>query len=255
MNQLIQLNTSKLVQEYRETGKFILPTPYHNKKNAFLMHSLSLFSTIPLVKNTLGKISMHKTIAAIPETHHASGVAFSRSKVIELLWIAAHVNRTKLLSTSQVKTPKYGALTPLFMYAHKRDNKVSYKDWDYNDVKISAALGEFLAKANIFRKDYPYMFLESTPILRSSLAKGRKYTEWNAYCGYKVTLDPVDDEDVGESIVIPKEISIMHNQFWIANAELRDTGTMLLDLFNIGMVPKAIDAIAPMTNASLEELL
>lgn len=258
MKQLIQLDTFKLIDEYEATGKFTLIHPYKNKKNAFMLHMLALFSTIPLVRNGSGMafptlVSAHKTLAAIPDNHTTTEGVFSRAKIIDLIWICKNIPRGKLMSDSQVKDPTYGAMTPLFMYAHKRDNGVKYSEWDHRSPRVNAFLGQFLATANDFRLAYPGLVLEPTVSLRKSIAKDHKYDAWNPYCTYDLTLDPVDDEDVGEKVRIPKEIVMMIFQFWIANAENRKTDSMLLDIYSYGRVPIALDAVIPMEERSRED--
>lgn len=247
MKYLINLNTTSIIDTWQlDSSTFKLPPPYDKYKASFIPHCLALFASIPLEYNDKSLVSMSKTIAKIKarEIHIVPNVGeFTSAKIIDLLYIFRWVNRGKLIVGSQAKNPEYGALTPIFMYAHKKYNNIKYSKWDRNDTMINAALGLFLAKASDQAKLVPHLPLSMIPTLRQSLCEGKKYTDWNTYLKYTSTQDPVDGNEYGEDIHYEKETLIMQLQLWIANASIRNTDAMLLDMYTFGMVPKAIDAI------------
>lgn len=257
MKELHQLNTKLLIKNFKETGSFVFTSPYNNMKASFIPHCLTFFSTIPLVYHTprtlntaLPKelVSMSKTLAAVPEGE-------TRSKLIDLLWIMKNVPRGKLITVNQGKKPEYGALTPMFMYAHKLYNKVPYYHWDRDDRRIGAALGYFLCDAHADSLTCEKPPLETLKSLRKSKAAGKKYTDWPNTSLKIVHLDAPTGEpgDDPEPIVYGKELCTMLFQFWLANASLRDENAMLLDIYHFEIIPKPFDAV-PTYSCAEEEL-
>lgn len=237
MKTLKKIKPHLIYKEYEATGTIRLPVPYNNDKKLFVHNMITLFSKITLCGNgkTDNKISMQATLRNISK-EGVNGISFEDIRA--LILISSKIPRSKLVS-SMVNNPKYGSLTPLFMYAHKLYNNVNYSSWDVNDPLIAVAIGTFLNNALDFQKAYPtIMSIDTTE--RIALLGSRKYIDYPTHLKHTYTADQT--EDIAETIVYPKEWLVMNCQFWLANRELRDTDSMLLDIKNFGRIPKALDA-------------
>ena len=257
MKELLLLNTESIINTFDNSGVFKLTKPYDRQKHNFIPHCLAFFAKVPLVyhepaRMTSGKpkmVSMSKTLAALPKDDFGN-------KVKDLLWIFKFVPRGKLMSTNQGKHPEYSALTPIFMYAHKLYNNVCYSDWDRHDTRITAALGYFLEAAHahsMYNKVAPQF--DDINTLRKAKVYDKKYTDWPGRLVHVEGLDSTGEYEDGEDDTIEygKEILIMTLQFWVANAAVRDTKANLLDIYQFGRVPKALDAIAPKASVNRGE--
>jgi len=251
MKYLTTLPITNIVDTYLNSGKFTLSGIYAQKNKMFIEHLIALYATYPLVRNKDNLISMSKTFFALPEEHVTSEGTFTKQQLIDYLWVCSKLPRSVLVS-KMGEYPLYGSLTPLFMYAHKKFNGVKYSEWDNTDTHINIALGLFLGKAMDFNKKYPHIQLDTTAMLRKSLANGNVYTKYIPNLSYTSTMDPVDGE-AAESIKYPREWLIMHMQFWLANESKRNSSYMLLDTHKFGIVPKALDA--PVISSSAREMI
>ena len=248
MKELLLLNTESIINTFDKSGVFKLTKPYDRQKHNFIPHCLAFFAKVPLVYHapvimTCGKpkmVSMSKTLAALPKDEFGK-------KVIDLLWIFKFVPRGKLMVPNQGKRPEYSALTPIFMYAHKLYNNICYSDWDKDDSRITAALGYFLEAAHAHYKYNPVApIFDSIETFRKAKVNGKKYTDWPSHLSHVEGVDFTGEYDgEQETIEYGKEILIMTLQLWVANAAVRDTKANLLDIYQFGRVPKALDAIAP----------
>jgi hypothetical protein len=255
MKELKLIQPRTIINLFENNEKIEFPPIYAKKRENLIHHLLTLYSQIQLVKNPKnGLISMERTIQLFEQ---AGGVSttdgdFDTEELYAYIALASKAPRGLLVPKQKLK-PKFGAMTPLFMYAHKLYNGISYSAWDREDPMMYAALGEFLAKALNFSQQYPmfsfYSFNKHHPTLRKHFAEkyNMSYTGHYPYLKYSYQEDPVDGEEEGEVRVYNKQWLIMACQFWLANVELRDTETMILDINEFGKVPKALDSIVPVT--------
>ena len=249
MNQLLKLDLKTIYSNYQNSNKLELPLPYTNNKPLFINHMLSAFAAVRLKVPAESKediVSMSLTLRNIPaEGVQLDGGIMTFENMRALILIAAKVPRSRLIS-NMTKNPKYATLTPLFMYAHKLYNNVKYSQWDSNDANIDIALGDFLYKALDFQRAYPSI-MDIDASTRKHLLGERTWVAYPRFLKYDETMDATEDE--AEIISYPKEWLIINCQFWLANAEVRDVDTMLLDMKTWDRIPPALDATAAVTTA------
>lgn len=235
---LLKIELKKLYEDFKTSKKLELPAPYDNPAGRinFIHHALTIFSKIGLKSRDGKTISMIATLSGLPpEGLDVDGTVISFEDLRALILLIAEVPRSRLTG-SMTKNPKYASLTPLFMYAHKLYDNVSYSSWDPKDSAMRVALGTTLFKALEFQNAHPTL----VPIpanVRKSLYADKVYSAYpGTYFKYSYT------EDSGDVINYPKEWLILNCQYWIASAGIRDTNSMLLDIKNFGNIPKAMDA-------------
>jgi hypothetical protein len=214
---------------------------------------LEIFSAVPLVYNDGGKISITDTLSALKELdelvykdiHKGTGL-----EIAKLIVLVAEVSRTALIGPFKDRLPnEHKALTPLFMYAHKKYNQVPYEQWDKRDPKILFAIGAalhtslFATPKHDLDMDLYGRLVEVSkhfekhpeliPEYREKLYGERSVTQYkkramseappcNLYVPYT---------SIASCILI---------QSWIAHPTLRVPGAMLLDIVNWDKVPRPI---------------
>lgn len=239
---LLKLNISNIYSTFDKTNKLELPAPYDTPKGRvnFLYHALTVFKEVQL-KGLNNLVSMKATLDHIPK----NGISLAEGHISydnlrDLIKLVGAVPRSRFIKNMKEHT-KLATLTPLFMYAHKLYNNKPYSLWDPKDALIKVAVGSFLYKAIEFQQNHPF----AVPIdnsIRRHLVKG-KYSDYPGnFFKYCSTGDPVDGQIEGTTTEYPKEWLILDLQLWLANADVRDTSAMLLDVRNFGGIPKARDA-------------
>ncbi len=207
-------DTTKLAKES-------LPTEFVN--NYDLLTQLTIHAgSLPIIRNDNGLISC---------TAINDHLKFTNNKflfgVIRILDILPRSIFIKCMS----KTPEYAALTPLMLYAVKRDQGYMYEEWDKEDINLPMYLGrglkgvldkepEEVANINDIREYY--FRVKSTGKLKA-LTSYPHFTK---------------DEYKGRSRVQ----NIIKAQMWLANAAIR-SDAMILDLNDWDNRPDAIDSI------------
>ena len=270
MKDLLKLNITHVHDDYsasltRGAKPFNLANYY--SKASFLPHCLSLFSTIPLIRNDDGLVSMHKTVKALPDVHTTTEGDITKAALMDLIMFTSLTNRSSLAAKAATKDPTLGGLTPLFMYAHKLYNDVQYSEWSRRDKYIMYALGKFLATNWTFISGYkrtetegvndkhipvtminytwndtlvpkPDLDYEKVKLLRNDLmvyASGANAGIIPAPTIYKMRQCIID------GVKYPSSLLIMELQTWIANVDLRNTESMLLDMWDWGSTPAPWD--------------
>lgn len=242
MNNLHKLNPKEIYNEYELSGKIVLPDPYRTNFKLFVDHILPVLAKIKLEGTDL--ISTTKTLQGIPsEGISTPNGDFSYDAIRGMLELTYKIPRSKLIRDTR-KNPHLAGLTPLLMYAHKLYNDIQYKYWDSSDANIHVALGSFLYKALEFQQEYPSIQpVGRDQVVRSALINGKIWSSYPKNLRYSYTEDGTEEK--GETITYSREWLILDCQFWLANAEVRDTEAMLLDVRNFGRIPEALDVKAP----------
>ena len=262
MKDLLKLNITHVHNDYSASlikGANAFNLALYYPKASFLPHCLSLFATIPLIKHDTGNISMCKTMEALPDVHTTTEGNITKDALMDLIMFTSLANRSKLTEKAGTKDPTLGGLTPLFMYAHKLYNDVQYSEWSVGDDYIMYALGKFLAINWTFITGYertekgnpkwnktlvqkPALDINKVKSLRDELmvyASGPNAGVIPAATVYKMRKHAID------GITYPTNLLIMELQTWIANVDLRNTESMILDMWDWGNVPEAWDIQSP----------
>lgn len=228
----------------------------------FLDHLLPVLSSIPLVweDNAFLKqsqISSTKTFANIPEVLDTPNGPFSGEDAKRMLGFLYYMPRGKLIKGTQVKTPRLGAFTPLAMYAHKLHHNVKYSSWDVKDKYFKFFLGKFLEPLiNVRTVPLTIPLLDTNDIVNNRKAaltykSGPKTGSMGKLTEYKCNIDHLevgefeDSEDYTNGVAefpLPKIAIQMVLQTWLANVQVRDPSSMILDPVNWDRVPDALDA-------------
>lgn len=205
--------------------------PYITLRKDFIEVMLEQFAKISLIRNEeTNKVNAKATFMAVEDEYK-----------IALIQIAAFGNRSNFLKPATAgKAPRYAGLTPLFMCAHKLEHGVMYNDWERKDgTAMKMALGELLF-TKLITNNLPELSLTMEDRLNFRNARQKpdsSYLAWN--CGVQASLP-------NNLVLKPtNHVSHMIAQTWIANAELRDPETMILDPWDWDLVPEALDIEIP----------
>jgi len=242
-----------------------------------LDHLLPIFSSVKLYGNE-NKISATKTFKNIPNVIHTPNGDIPKEIVLSMLKAIYNVPRSKLISKSLTKNPRFGTWTPIFMYAHKLNNNIKYEAWDKKDEMLKYFLGsglEWILEPIPFKEYSDEEFKEAriqaltvkssgelkpATAYKCNLASIKVLNEAWDESSPKITEEceapwghqaasidyQVDewDQDKYEIIHVPKGAIMMLLQLWLGNASIRDTsGAMILDPYNWDKIPKARDVV------------
>jgi len=230
----------------------------------FIPHILPILASIPLVKNSSGKISPKLTYTGIPDIVHTPNGDIPGPQVQALLGFVALARRSVLLpKTTQTKYPQYGLYTPLAMYAHKLYNNISYGSWDktptdYLHVFLGTTL--FTTYKSAVTNGKPLINPLSISKLRKealTFKSGIKIGTQDKATAHRcnlLTLD-VQDSDKITKKKYSKYAVMSFLQIWITNVEYRDTEAMILDFYDWDNIPQALDSTIskPVTKEVIEE--
>ena len=252
-------------KEYIANAQNIAKVPWKPKlPEHFLPHLMPILASIPLVKDEFGYVKSTETFANMPIELETPNGQFSSAVLKRIMGFLYFMPRSSLLSAPQGKDPTYGSLTPIPMYAQKRDNNVPYEKWDRKDPQFKYFLGRYLEPVLNFRNDpsasIPYM--DNRDIVRSRAAAltfvgGSKAGTTDSLTSYKcnisqIMVDKYAEEDEGSDdpygnelyyhVPLDKTIIRMILQTWICNASVRKPGVMILNPTNWDDTPSALDA-------------
>jgi hypothetical protein len=229
MNYKIHLNNFEHYEKQKKEQKSSkgLSNPYKYLPSSFITTLADDLSKITLVRNEAGLIDARVTISAAAENlRTAAQIAYSTP-------------RSQILGCSAANNAEFASLTPLLMYAHKRDHGVMYEEWDKGpDVRF--ALGKFLQKMLYESSFAPRnMPLEDVARVRKEFLNGNKATGYSAKSvGYEWFED---GEEYKFSFSSTGTVSKILLQTWIAHSTLRVPSAMILDPFNWDNTPEAFD--------------
>ena len=250
--------------EYISNAQNIAKVPWKPKlPENFLPHLMPILASIPLIKDEYGYVKSTETFANMPKELNTPNGPFSSAVLKRILGFLYYMPRSSILSTPQGKDPTYGSLTPLAMYAQKRDNNVLYEKWDKKDPQFKYFLGRYLLPVLNFRNDPTVSIptMDSSDITKARTAaltfnSGAKQGITDSISSYKCNLtqlmvskyesDEEDDDPYGSdlyyNIPLDKIIIRMVLQTWICNASVRKPGVMILEPTNWDATPAALDA-------------
>jgi hypothetical protein len=216
----------------REEGLTRLPNPFNNLPFDPPASVVDELSRINLVRNSDGKVNTTKTVTNITDSEQRAAIA-----------LAYKVPRSTLLIKPAAKKPEFASLTPLLMYAHKRDHGVKYEEWDKTDENIVWATGAFLV--SLISKHTKFdikelmdsLTLEKIKNAREQhLGESKKVTD---YGGSSIEFELNNGETV--KLLGTNPITKMILQGWIAHSSIRVPHAMILDPFNWDNIPEPLD--------------
>ena len=255
--------------EYITNAKNISKVPWKPKlPENFLPHLMPLLASIPLVKDEYGNIKSTETFANMPIELDTPNGLFPSAVLKRIIGFLYYMPRSSLLTAPQGKDPTYGSMTPLVMYAQKRDNGVPYEKWDRKDPQFIYFLGRYLLPLLAIRNDFTTIIpvLDDNDIVKARAAAltykgGPKIGNVDSLTSYKCNItqlmvpkyaeeqqdDESSDDPYGNelyyNVPLDKIIIRMLLQTWICNASIRRPGVMILDPRNWDATPPAIDAM------------
>lgn len=217
----------------------------------FIPHILPILASITLVKNDNGKICPELTYKNIPEIVKTPNGNIAGEQVKALIAFTGMVRRSLLLpKTTQSKYPQYGIYTPLAMYAHKLYHNVGYDQWSQRlSPYLLVFMGTTLYSAyeSAKKNDKPDLNIATIKELRkealtykSGVKKGKQDRSTSHRCNLKTLNVRSRTGDITQK-VYTKYAVMSFLQLWLCHAELRQD-SMILDLFDWGNTPKALDA-------------
>lgn len=194
----------------------ILNPDYLSQMTTYLGH-------LPIIRNDKGLLSPTLILREIAGTQLEAALKiaylFPRSKFIK----------------GMTSNSTLGSLTPLAMYALKRDEGIMYEEWDKEDEHINRFLGKSLKNVYL-ASDVPK---EQCVELRSGFNELHKYPFKNSYIVDSITLNKIQ--------------AILLAQVWLANVQFRNTESMILDPKNWDNVPDAFDAYIEPEKPAIEK--
>jgi hypothetical protein len=193
----------------------------------------------PIKDRESGLYSMKLTMQNIVNTKADIG-STSKNKMdwnnfSELVVFMYKVNRSVILKVNQNQNPKYGQLTPLFLYAHKFYNDIPYEMWDKKDSAIHFALGKNLNPVLSYKPVGDFDLVE----IRKDALTENTTGQLKPLISNKMNIKEIN------GIKVPKCALFMLLQTWICNASIRNTESMILDPENWDRIPDALDAEVP----------
>lgn len=220
----------------------------------FLDHCLPIFASIPWQRNSDNKILALETLKPLYGTSvpiKTPNGTITGGNLVNLLSFVYRVNRSKFLSKSMTKDPKFGTFTPLAMYANKLYNNIGYDEYVVeNNDWVKLILGNKMLGEIVTVTEAPTMDAETIASLREATLTYKSGAKMGQQA--PVTLNKMRIKSI-DKVVYPVAAMYMYLQIWLANSQLRDTEAMILDPIHWGNVPDAIDAEVPTQRIIIEE--
>ena len=207
-----------LIKKYKEYIEFNAPYKAlqaalkHLDANVFTYDFLedAVFSLnkLPIIRNEQGLLSPSAILEAIKDT-----------ELYSLLAILDSIARSRFYTkgAKMKQRPILGSLTPLALYALKRDKGIMYEEWDKTDPNIIRFTGKVF-------KDIIEP-IDVTDNIREDISDILAYPRTNNICGIK------------------RLPAILLGQLWLANVEFRCEASMILDPNNWDNVPEPLDEV------------
>lgn len=208
----------------------------------FLDHTLPLFASVKL-ETTGGIVSATDTFNGLKSTPVITtpNGDVPGTDIVELLKFIYFGKRGDLLPGSQIRNPRYAALTPLFLYAHKLYNDVPYGSWDRTDPLMKVFLGTHL-ESILEVDEVPNLTIDQVVDARKealTFKSGVKMGQQDQPFNYKCGINGLN------GVELPKLVIIMTLQLWLAHSSVRNTESMILDPLDWNNVPEALDLSVP----------
>jgi len=236
-------------------------------ENSFLAHTMPVLAALPIIRNKEKLISAAGIIEAIknaPDTIDTPSGFMDKNNMYWLMKYLAEVPKSSFSTISQVKDPTYGKMTPLVMYAFKLHHNIGYEQWSKAEIDkpflylfMGNALAplvdldenefiEFMSVGDFFSLD-----LKNERSRHLRYATGKNAGQCAALTTYKISSKNKRacirithiNENMESELVLPEIAIQMILQLWIAHSSVRNVNSMILDPFNWGNVPSALDEV------------
>lgn len=164
------------------------------------------------------------------------------AEIILLITLLYNVPRSTLVQKIG-QNPTLGTLTPLPMYAHKLYNDIPYNKWDRASEHTKFFLGRGLEKVLEFNRPVSLNIKEILELRKAALSyrTGAKAGTMSKLTSYKCNQVVLNNKKWTTSQ--ERNIIRMIMQTWIANIELRNEDSMILDPYDWSNIPEAVDAV------------
>lgn len=191
--------------------------------------AMNIFAALDVPSNKFSEV-----IAAIPDVVRVSDgyttASISKAEVRAAIMVAHAVPRSSFMrsQTASTYTASLATMTPLILYAFKREKKINYEFWDKEDNALQYAFPVGYYPHRIFP-------LAAPPELREEALAAGGGTYQKPATGFWLSNSIKSQYGAG---VIYRDL-----QLWLCNAKHRVPGVMVLDVDNWDKVPKAMDAV------------
>lgn len=195
----------------------------------FLQHCIPYLAQVPVVSN-----KPSECLVALKALDYVTvqGEPYSSEQLAALIIYISEVTRSQLIVGDMPSglNPRYGSLTPLLMFALKESKGIPYSYWDKTDPKIAYFLSSKLLCHGLLDKSIPDIE-KIIPLRNSYISQGAKGSATYSVTGFntEANINGVDNF-----------VRHMLFQTWIANEDLRDTETMILDPINWDNIPSLL---------------
>ena len=227
----------------------------------FLNHILPVLASMPLFKNEHGFYdadSMMLNLKTCGNVKTPNGT-INGINIWHLVGFLYYANRGQLIkesfkNASQTKAPRLASLTPLVLFAHKLYNEIPYGDWSKKGNMIKIFLGEPLNHILRVDKDPKLTMDQVIEYRKQALTPLAEGSSMAALTAYKFNIKELNNIDFTYQITTstgkPRTVKnipalAMYLQTWLANVEIRDTESMILDPIVWDNIPESYDSIAP----------
>jgi len=222
MNNIRDIDFVTLANEVR--AKNVSSGPKMKKYVELLPHCIPYLAKVPVLSNKptecLTKLKTMDTVMVNDEP-------YSAKQLMGLIIYLTEMNRSEIIM-DMAKTPRYGSLTPLLMFALKEARQIPYSYWDKKDPMIRY----FLTSRTLYTAliEIGASKIDNILDLRNTyIAKGARGSATFQVTGFNKEADIKG---------CPAFVRHMLFQTWIANEDMRDEETMILDPVNWSNIPK-----------------
>ena len=230
----MNINWSDHLHNLRADSKYTPKLPPNT-----IDHCLPIISAVKLIKTSDGLYCSSRTLQPLidfptMEIKHPNGTITAK-EYLSMLTFLGEINRSKLVP-SMGKNSRLGSLTPLGLYAYRFNFDVPYEAWDKSSKYFNIYLGKFLIPIKEL-VEVPCLTNEDIVELRLEMQTVRTTGELKKNTAYRAPIKFI------KGIEIPAPAVYMLLQLWIANAEHRNTSSMILDPLNWDNIPKPHDSV------------
>jgi len=221
-------------EKYTAKAKIHIREALKNDHQAFLNTIYPILASVKLIAKD-GKFSPSQTLAALGDVIETPYLNFSKDQFRGYFMLVTKIAPTAWIRNPMTQEPKFSALTPLFLAAHKLHNDVDYESWDFEDPAIKHLLSDRLIELRTF-KDHDFSTIDKLK-LRDEVMLVKKSGEIQDPIKYPTSKTLyIGDMQVKATALLP----VILSQVWLANKKYR-TNLMVLDPNNWDSIPPAID--------------
>jgi len=196
----------------------------------FLPHAVATFSEFakPVKNEENGLYSASKTIAQLPA---------DLKHLLKIIYISP---RSSLMKGTMTSQPRFGGLTPIFLWAMKDMYQIKYTSWDRNDPQIKYLLSRQQEELLL---PCPRLTLQRIENIRQQHIPGRPPTSWGGKA-IEVNGTRYSGSSLRTKLML---------QVWLANVQYRVPEAMILDTADWEFTPEPADEYIDYSSVGLRK--